>query len=142
MKSSPKAVRINAYVSDMIAKEVARERKFRRGATQSSIVEAALRERYNPLQENLSKSLLKAAQKLRNDVNRIERVNDFTLSALSGFIRLWLCYNPSLPEDERKPAELSAARRFKKFVELVFNDSTIEDLMSVPSAGQENQSEE
>lgn len=130
MKEKVRTRRINSYVAEEIAKEVDREIRFRPGANKSNIVEAALRERYNPMKEKPMKNLLKAANRLKVDIARQEKISEFTLVALTGFIRLWLCHNPSLSEDERKAAEMSAALRIKKFMKIVMKDSSLEDLLS------------
>ena len=63
--------------------------------------------------------LLKKSDKILRQIEKLSRENKAILEVLSSFIRVYLTYTHDIPENEKTHAELKAARKFSRFMELV-----------------------
>lgn len=88
-----------------------------RGVSEGSIIEAALRD-YLGKTEN-EDILLKKSDKVSRQIERLRRENKVSLEVLSTFIKVYLTHTKDIPENEKTAAEMKAARKFNKFMELV-----------------------
>jgi predicted transcriptional regulator len=88
------------------------------GATESSLVEAALREFLDPARDRklLNLRLDRIARSLEE---RVEKDLLILRQALSAFVELWLTHTPEIPEGAMERARASAKRRFYDFAGMV-----------------------
>lgn len=88
-----------------------------RGVTDSSIIEAALREFLGKTEHE--EILLKKMDNLSRQIEKSRREIGALLEVLSAFIRVYLTYERDIPEQEKANAEAKGARKFARFMDLV-----------------------
>lgn len=88
-----------------------------RNVSEGSIVEAALRDYLGKTEQE--EILLKKSDKISRQVERLRRENKAIFEVLSTFVRVYLTHAQDIPEQEKANAELKAARKFARFMELV-----------------------
>lgn len=87
------------------------------GQSQGSVVDAALREYMN--NSSQATLIMQELARIRRGVGRVERNLDVMDAGLSGFLQLWLAYNPPMPEGQKKAAHQSAEERFDQMVTFI-----------------------
>lgn len=88
-----------------------------RGVSDGSIVEAALRDYLGKTEHE--EVLLKKSDKLSRQMERLRRENKVIFEVLTTFVRVYLTHAQDIPENDKTNAELKAARKFTRFMELV-----------------------
>lgn len=88
-----------------------------RGITEGSVVEAALRDYLGKTEHE--EILLKKSDKISRQIEKLRRDQGVMLEVLSSFVRVYLTHTQDIPEHEKTNAELKAARKFTRFMELV-----------------------
>lgn len=87
------------------------------GITEGSVVEAALRDYLGKTEHE--EILLKKSDKISRQIEKLRRDQRVMLEVLSSFVRVYLTHAQEIPEHEKTNAELKAARKFTRFMELV-----------------------
>lgn len=118
MKKTPRngRVRLLPYVPEELAERVANVSACT-GATESSIVEGALRQY---LDDTADKTLLlRRLDRLGRALARDHRDLELLSQAFAVFVRLWFAHTPRVGEDEKSKARFDAHNRYKQFAEHV-----------------------
>jgi len=138
---------IHPYLSDDL---LDRFKKFTAasGATESSVVEAALTEYLD--QTSHKRMLLKRLNSIGAALERLERDSTITMETLGAFVHMWMVHNPKVPDGREDLQRKAAAPRFAAFQSYVtkqitggrrfFND-LVENPVPLDSPGQDQRLE-
>lgn len=90
----------------------------RRGATESSVVEAALNQHLD--HEYTDRALLlRRLNRVDRQISTVQRDFDLLSQAFGVFVQVWFAHTPQIPEVGRSAAEQTALKRYRRFVEHV-----------------------
>jgi hypothetical protein len=87
------------------------------GVTESAVVEAALRQYLDGTSDKTL--LLRRLDRLGRAVERDHRDLEILTETFAVFIRLWFAHTPSIPEDGKNAARMTAETRYRQFVKHV-----------------------
>jgi hypothetical protein len=88
-----------------------------RGVTESAIVEAALRQYLDGTSDKTL--LLRRLDRLGRAVERDHRDLEILTETFAVFMRLWFAHTPTIPEDAKQAARMTAEARYRQFVKHV-----------------------
>lgn len=108
--------RRHVYLEDALFRELDRLAE-QPGATQSAIVEAALRAYFGNKGASEAEAMLKTRlEKFSGQLGRIERDVSIVMESLALFVRFELMVTSPLPEAEQATARALAQDRFEEFI--------------------------
>jgi hypothetical protein len=87
------------------------------GVTESAVVEAALRQYLDGTSDRTL--LLRRLDRLGRAVERDHRDLELLTETFAVFMRLWFAHTPSIPEDGKHAARMTAESRYRQFVQHV-----------------------
>jgi len=87
------------------------------GVTESAVVEAALRQYLDGTSDRTL--LFRRLDRLGRAVERDHRDLELLTETFAVFMRLWFAHTPSIPEDGKHAARMTAESRYRQFVQHV-----------------------
>ena len=87
------------------------------GVTESAVVEAALRQYLDGTSDRTL--LLRRLDRLGRAVERDHRDLELLTETFAVYMRLWFAHTPSIPEDGKHAARMTAESRYRQFVQHV-----------------------
>jgi hypothetical protein len=109
-------IRLQSYVDPALAERLDRFCAAM-GVSESAIVKSSLSQYLDGTSD--ATLLLRRLDRLGRAVARSQRDLELLSEAFAVFIRLWFAHTPSLPEDGKRAARMTAESRYKQFVEHV-----------------------
>jgi hypothetical protein len=109
-------VRLQSYVEPVLADKVDRFCAAK-GLSESKLIKSSV----STYIEGTSDSalLLRRLDGIEGAIARHHRDDEFHAEAFAVFVRLWLAYMPTIPEDRKAAARMNSESQFKKFAERV-----------------------
>jgi hypothetical protein len=107
---------INPYLSPE-ARQLLKTYCVTKGVTESSVVEAALREYFTDARDSVL--LMRRLDRNDRNVERARRDTELVAELLASFVRVWYAHTPALLPSEKDAAQRSARLRYEQLLDHV-----------------------